>query len=110
MDTDTESRLQAARQVNPKRRLYVCECAAGTLILGAPNKAAYAAYRALALSDDAGEKANAANTLLIACAVDPDPRGMSLLLEDFVGLAQNADVVKAIGLAIGTVRDDTAKK
>jgi hypothetical protein len=105
-----EARLQAAKQANPKRRLYTCDSPAGVLILGAPNKAAYAAYRTMVLSDEASDKANAANTLLIACAVDPDPRAMAELLGDYVALAQNADVVRAIGLAIGTVKDDTAKK
>jgi hypothetical protein len=102
--------VSAARAAHPKRRLYACDSPAGILVLGSPNKASYAAYRTLVLSDEPIDKANAANTLLIACAVDPDPRGMALLLEDYVALAQNADVVTAIAKAIGSIKDDTAKK
>ena len=105
-----DSRLEAARAANPKRRLYVADSPAGTLILGAPRAIDFQAYRALIMSDDAAEKAKAPNMLLVACAVDPDRNAMAELLTDYVGLAGNPDVASAIAKAIGTAKADTEKK
>jgi hypothetical protein len=108
--SETEVRLEAAKAANPKRRLYVAESPAGTLILGAPRGVDFAAYRTMILGDDPTEKAKAPDMLLIACAVDPGPADMKLILADYVGIAGNPDVAGAVAKAIGTSRADAAKK
>ena len=107
---ELKARLEAAKQMAGKRRLYVADSPAGSLILGAPSKVAYRAYRTMLLSEEASDKERAADTLLIACAVDPDPMQMKALLDDYVALAGSPEVASAIAKAIGTARADDEKK
>ena len=107
---ELRARLEAAKQKVGKRRLYVADSPAGSLILGAPSKAAYRAYRTMLLSDEASDKERAADTLLIACAVDPDATEMKALLEDYVALAGAPEVAATIAKAIGTTKADDEKK
>lgn len=105
-----EDRLAAAKAANPNRRLYVADSPAGSLILGAPRPQEYDAYMALVNSDDKADKGIASRTLLIACAVDPNPTEMAALLKDYVGLTLFADVQKKIRICIGAEKADAEKK
>lgn len=107
---ELETKLAAARQTNPRRRMVAVSSPAGILILGQPNKAGFLAYKALSMSEAPSEKATAADVLLIACAVDPEPKQMKELLDDYVALATNNDVQIGIAKLIGTIRDDDKKK
>lgn len=110
-DKAFQEKLEMARAANPGRRLYPCDSPAGLLILGAPKPEGFMAYQTLRLSDEPGEKAKAANVLLIACAVDPDPETMAkVVLRDYVALALSQSVADAVSLCIGTTKADTEKK
>lgn len=109
-ESDLASRLATAKQRWPKRRIYTADSPAGMLILGSPRAIDYMAYRTLLFSDDPAEKAKAPNTLLLACAVDPDAAAMKAVLEDYVAIAGEPKVNAAIQLCIGTAKADAAKK
>lgn len=105
-----DTRLEAVRTANPKRRLYTADSPAGVLILGNPKPEDYLYYRSLLQGDDAADKAKAPDTLLKACAVDPGPEAMAELLKEYPGIAGNAEVARAVSLACGITKDALAKK
>jgi hypothetical protein len=107
---DVSKRLEAAQAANPRKRLYVVDSPAGTLILGTPIRANYLLYLTMAMSDEASEKVQARETILKACAVDPPPEAYAQILEDFPGLPGNPEVLAAISKAAGVAKDTLAKK
>ena len=107
---DVSKRLEAAQAINPKRRLYVVDSPAGILILGAPSRANYLLYLAMAMSDEASEKVQARESILKACAVDPPLEAYAQILDDYPGLPGNEEVQAAIAKAAGVAKDTIAKK
>lgn len=111
MSDDTiESRLEKAKAAFPGRRLYVAESPAGDLIIGKPKRADYLLYRTMADGDDVTDKAKAQDTLLTMCAVDPEPKAIPELLEEYPAIARHPSVGAALLKAIGIIRDEEVKK
>lgn len=107
-----DERMNRARGLHPKRRLYIVESPAGTLIVGTPKRGEYHAYIALRQSDNAADKAKANDQLLIACAVDPTPAeyvAVDGILDQYPGLPQG-EVYFTLQKAAGTIKEDYAKK
>jgi hypothetical protein len=109
---ELEMRMNRARGLHPKRRLYVAETPAGTLILGTPKRGEYHAYLALRQSDNAADKAKANDQLLVACAIDPAPAEYVApdgILDQFPGLPQG-ELYITLQKAAGTIKEDFEKK
>jgi hypothetical protein len=70
----------------PGRKFAVADTPAGILIVGAPSRINYQLYRGMLMSEDMAQKAQAPDTLLMACAVDPDSAAMKVLLDSYPGL------------------------
>lgn len=110
---DVDARLNRAKAVNPKRRLYVVDSPAGVIILGTPPRGMYLAYRAMASGEDKADAAKANDFLLTSCAVDPvaeeytRPDG---LLEQYPALAGSGDIYIAMSKATGLIKEERAKK
>ena len=94
----------------PGRRFAVADTPAGFLIVGNPSQANYQLYRGMLMSEDMAQKAQAPDTLLKACAVDPDQGAMTALLKDYPGLAGNPAMASAISQVVGITKGALSKK
>jgi hypothetical protein len=109
-DDSTQDRLEAAMSKEPDRLLAVADTPAGILIVGNPSQANYQLYRGMLMSDDMAQKAQAPDSLLKACAVDPDTAGMTALLKKYPGLAGNPQMAAAISQVVGITKGAISKK
>jgi hypothetical protein len=109
--TPLELKLDAAREKFPNKKLFAAETAAGPIVITTPAKSAYQMYRAMLLDESVDVRARAMDTLLINCAIDPNPKELKALIDnEWPGLSGAQSVMVAVQKAVGITVETTEKK
>jgi hypothetical protein len=110
LSAETKARLDAAMAAHPEKFYAVAHTMAGDLVLCSPTRQNYLLYRSMLLDEAPQTRAQAAGTILAACACDPEPMALRTMLDRYPALDAHPAVQKAIQQVCGLAEGAYAKK
>lgn len=110
LSPETKARLDAAMAASPEKFFAVAKTPAGDLILASPTRQNYLLYRSMLLDESPQVKAQAAGSILNACAYDPDLAGIVMLTNRFPAIDAHPEVQRAIQKVCGLADGAYSKK